>query len=211
MNYSISLSGWILALGASLLGAACGGSVVEEAATGASSGAGGDASSSSSAATTATGTGGNGQGGQGTSSSATTGTGGAEPGSVTPKLEGADLWVNCFPVVGPDPVLGSFTATYTNNGTSPSSATITSAKLTFVSAPNTLSWPLTVSPASGGSVQPGATLSVKHQKLTAKDGVPEGSPCNFCDSTVTLTVTWDLGGGETAIDTLPAEKVGCVY
>jgi hypothetical protein len=215
MRHITSLSGWILALGVSLLGAACGGSG-EDAATGAASGTGGAASSSSSTATAAAGTGGNGQGGQGTGSSATTstggqGTGGAAPGSVTPKLEHADLLVNCMPIVSPDPVMGSFTATYKNSGTLPTSATITSAKVVFGTSPKTLSWPITVSPAGGGPVQPGTTLSVKHDKKIVAGSAPEGSPCDFCDSTMTLTVTWDLGGGNTVSDTLPAEKVGCVF
>ncbi|MFS8068926.1 MAG: hypothetical protein ACMG6S_21405, partial [Byssovorax sp.] len=202
---------WILALGASLLGAACGGGV-DEAATGSSSGAGGEASSSSSAATTATGAGGDGQGGQGTSSATTgTGTGGAAPEGITPGLESAALFLNCQPIVPPDPINGSFTAKYKNSGTLPMSATITSAKLVFGSAPKTLSWPFTVSPGSGGPVQPGTTLSVQHMKQPAGGGAPEGSPCDFCNSTVSLTVTWDLGGGKTATDTLPAEKVSCAF
>ncbi len=219
MSYTTSLSGWILALSVSLLGTACGGSG-DDAATGSSSGSGGEASSTSSTTTTATGTGGNGQGtggsgttGTGTGGSGTTGTGtgGAAPGDITPKLESASLMVNCQPIVPPDPIIGSFTAKYTNSGTLPLSATISSAKLVFGAAPNTLSWPFTVTPASGGPVQPGSTLTVEHTKEKAPDGSHEGSPCDYCNSSWTLTVTWDLGGGKTAIDTLPAEKVGCVF
>jgi hypothetical protein len=210
MRHITSLSGWILALGVSLLGAACGGGV-DEAATGSSSGAGGDASSSSATATAATGTGGDGQGGQGTGSSAATGTGGAAPEGITPELVSAAISLNCEPLVPPDPIGGSFTAKYTNSGTLPTSATITSAKLVFGSGPTTLAGPFTGSPGSGGPVQPGTTLSVQHIKQPAGGGAPEGSPCDFCNSTVSLTVTWDLGGGKTATDTLPAEKVSCAF
>jgi hypothetical protein len=217
MSYTTSLSASILALGLSLLGAACGGSG-NDAATGSSSGAGGEASSTSSTATTATGTGGHGQGGSGTTgaggsgtTSTGTGTGGAAAGGITPKLESASLGVNCQPVVAPDPIVGSFTAKYTNSSALPLSATISSAKLVFGTSPNTLSWPFTVSPASGGPVQPGSTFTVEHTKLKAPDGSHEGSPCDYCNSTWTLTVTWDLGGGKTATDTLPAEKVGCFF
>lgn len=48
-------------------------------------------------------------------------------------------------------------------------------------------------------------------KQPAAGGAPEGSPCDFCNGTVSLTVTWDLGGGKTASDTLPAEKVSCAF
>ena len=54
-------------------------------------------------------------------------------------------------------------------------------------------------------------LSVQHMKQPAAGGAPEGSPCDFCNGTVSLTVTWDLGGGKTASDTLPAEKVSCAF
>ena len=210
MQRSTSLQGWILALGCSLLGTACGGSGTDVAAA-STSGTGGSATSTASA--TASGTGSGGEGGQSVTATtgASTGTGGSAPGGITPTLQSMQFFVNCQPIVGPDPIHGSFTAKYANSASAPASATITSAKLTLVSAPNTLVWPFTVSPAGGGPVQPGSEIMVAHTK-EANSGSGEGqSPCNFCNGTWTLAVTWDLGGGKSASDTLPTEMVGCAF
>ena len=214
MNNLACLRNSILALGLPLFVAACGGSGTDVASA-SSSGSGGSGSTTSS---TASSTGSGGEGGQsagsttGTgSSSSTTGAGGAAPGGVTPKLESMQFFINCQPIVAPDPINGSFTAKYANSAAVPASATITSAKLTLVSAPNTLVWPFTVSPPSGGPVQPGSTLMVAHTKEANPNGGEGQSPCNFCNGTWSLDVTWDLGGGNTASDTLPAEMVGCAF
>jgi hypothetical protein len=209
------LPGLLLALGVSLLGAACGGSD-ENAATGSSSGAGGDASSSSSTSSSATATGSGGQGTTGTGSTGAggaggQGTGGAAPGGITPTLESSQFGVNCQPIVAPDPILGSFTAKYANSGAGPLGATVSSAKLTFSAGPNSAVWPFTVSPPGGGPVQPGTTLSVEHTKQNNPGGGRGAEPCSFCNGTWTLSVTWDLGGGKSASDTLPAEPVSCVF
>lgn len=216
MQKNACLQGWILAFGLSAACAACGGSGTDDA-SGASSGTGGSATGTSSS--TASGTGSGGQGGQSTtsstststSSSGSTGAGGSAPGGVTPTLESMQLYVNCQPIVAPDPILGSFTAKYANSAAAPASATITSAKLTLGTAPNAVVWPFTVTPKGGGPVQPGSTLSVQHTKEANPNGGEGAGPCSFCNSTWSLSVTWDLGGGNSATATLPAEPVSCVY
>jgi hypothetical protein len=206
---------FILALGLPLFASACGGSGTDVSSA-SSSGSGGSRSTAASSTASATGSGG--EGGQSTASatsstgsSSSTGAGGSASGGVTPTLASMQFFVNCQPIVGPDPINGSFTAKYESSAGAPASATITSAKLTLESAPNTLVWPFTVTPAGGGPVQPGDSIMVAHTKQNNPNGGEGQSPCNFCSGTWTLSVTWDLGGGKTASDTLPAEMVGCAF
>jgi hypothetical protein len=194
--------------------AACGsgGETTSEAA-GTSSGTGGTGGAS-----TSSGGGAGGAGGATTSSSSagTGGTGGATassssggPASIDAKLVISELYVNCQPIVAEDPVLGTFTASYTNTGAAPQTATVTSAVLTFTSGPNSLAWSFPVQPPGSGPVQPNAPLQVTHTKQM-KTGTIEGTPCSFCNGTWTLSVSWDVAGA-TVTDTLPSSPVSCVF
>jgi hypothetical protein len=148
-----------------------------------------------------------GAGGTGGSTSSTS-SGGA--GGIEAELTGSQLYINCQPIVAEDPVLGSFTASYTNLGMVPQSATVISASLLMMTGAQSLSWSFDVSPPAGGPVQPGSTLPVEHTKQT-KMGTVEGFPCDFCSGTWELTVSWDMGGGMTATDSLPPGPVECAF
>jgi hypothetical protein len=122
-------------------------------------------------------------------------------------LTGMDMFVNCMPIVPPDPVNGSFTASYDNSaGSAPAIAFITSARLLVG---NTSDWNFTVTPNSSGMVAAGATVNGTHMK---QNGSGSGSliPCNACNQTWRLEVTWDAGG-TLVTDTLGPSPVQCVF
>ena len=123
------------------------------------------------------------------------------------------FYINCQPMVPPDPVIGSFTALYDNtNGATPALATVTNASITMTH-PNTqtLVWSFSVNPTISGNVPAGVSQSQAHQKVSnSGTGIGTGAPCNYCNGTWVLNVTWDIGGQATS-DTLSLNGVQCAF
>lgn len=194
--------------GLAALAAGCaGGETGDNSGTGASS----SSSSSSSGAGGAGGAGGQGGGqqtGSGGNGSGGAGTGGAPPaGDLAPNLKSMDMYINCQPIVGPDPVHGSFIVDYDSTGAmGPTSATITNARLVFGGQS---SFTFGVTPSGSGTIAPGAVVALTHQK-TDGSGSGDKPACSFCNGTWSLEVTFDLNG-KSFTDTLPAAPVSCVF
>jgi hypothetical protein len=119
------------------------------------------------------------------------------------------MYVNCQPIVSPDPVIGSFSAHYDNTaGQDPASATVDSATLSFDMGQ--LVWTFEAMPDTVGPLQPGQMLTLVHQKVQ-DSGTGEDGPCGYCNGSMwQLTVQW-TSGGDVLTDSLPAEPVGCVF
>ncbi len=152
-----------------------------------------------------------GAGGQGTGGTGGGGVGGAGggPGAFSATIQSMDFFVNCQPIVAPDPVNGSFVANYDNGGAVPVNATITGAVLTMTSGAQTLGWSFDVAPNASGPVQGGAASMVAHTKVP-DSGQGTGSPCDFCNGTWSLAVTWNVGGS-TVQSTLPDQPAQCAF
>jgi hypothetical protein len=117
------------------------------------------------------------------------------------------MYVNCQPIVGPDPVIGDFTAGYDNSaGKGFESAMITTAKLVFNDGK---AWTFKVQPETSGMVGPGQKTTAAHVKQSGS-GTGTTAPCGYCDGTWALEVTWDVGG-QMVTDSLAAVPVGCVF
>ncbi|MEJ7732606.1 MAG: hypothetical protein WKG00_25805 [Polyangiaceae bacterium] len=159
---------------------ATGGSGGGEGGAGASGGAGGAAGSG--------GAGGAGDAGGG---------GGGPQGSVVPTIDGYDFFVNCQPAVPPDPINGSFTASYDNQDAVDGLATITKVLLELDDGVMATDWELDVSPADSNIVPAGATVTVTHTKVQGS-GSGTIPPCEYCGggrgNTWKLKVTWDVAG-----------------
>jgi hypothetical protein len=215
MNRALSYSG-LIGVVVLVLSAAC---ASEETNAQSSSAGGGGASSQASGPTStssgsgggaATGTGGAGQGGAGGAGGAGQGGGGGAgggQGALAPSITSMDMYIDCMPIVGPDPVHGSFTASYNNSaGASFSDATITSAKLVFDAGKE---WTFKVAPNTSGMVGPGMTTMSAHVKQS-DSGSGTVAPCGYCNGVWTLEVTWDTGG-QSVTDTLGPNPVQCVF
>ncbi len=113
-----------------------------------------------------------------------------------PTITGSQLYINCMPIVGPDPVNGSFQVSYDNTaGTAAGQTKVTSVVLSLSKGPSNLDWTFKVTPDGSGTVNAGATSVVQHQK-TAGSGTGSGgsgAPCTFCGGSATLKVQWDNG------------------
>lgn len=135
------------------------------------------------------------------------GAGGAGTPDIVPKLIDLELFVDCMPIVSPDPIHGGFDASYDNQGTGPGSLAITKIALQ-ASSPNggALNWSFDVVPAGSGVVGAGQTATILHQKVDGS-GSGTGSPCNFCGGDWTLDVTWEDGSSGT-LGPLP---VSCAF
>ena len=133
---------------------------------------------------------------------------------IEPSISSFEFWIDCQPIVSEDPVHGSFTAQYVNNGTGPGSADIVSAKLEMDNGVTTAEWEFDVSPNSSGAVSAGQTLDVTHQKVDGS-GTGTTAPCSFCgglgNATWTLTVAWSVGGPNVIAATSTSEPVMCAF
>jgi len=187
---------------------------------GSSSGTGGGGGSGGSAGGggSSSGGGGGSAGGGGSSSGGGSGGGGGSSSSgggggdaMTATLTNDTFYINCQPMVPPDPIIGGFTASYDNsNGTSPAQATVTKATLTMTANNQTLVWSFTVNPTGSGTVAAGATTQQVHQKVSnSGTGVGPGAPCGYCSGTWVLDVTWQIGG-QSVSDSLSLGGVFCV-
>jgi len=138
------------------------------------------------------------------------GHGGGGQGALVPSLAGMNLFIDCMPIVSPDPIHGSFDAKYDNTaGKAADFATIKSASL-VMKGPNSMdTWTFTATPKQSGSVAAGAVTKVMHTKDMGS-GMGTGSPCNHCNDTWTLTVAWDVAG-KTVQDTAGPVQVSCVF
>ncbi len=117
--------------------------------------------------------------------------------------------MNCQPIVGPDPIHGSFDVKYANSGTAPGSLKITSAHLSMTSASSSMDWKFSVTPTDSGSVPGGKSISTKHSKVAASGKGSEG-PCGYCSGEWALNVVWTDGSTTIPVAT-KAAKVQCVY
>lgn len=212
MTLRTPLSYAVISLVSALLAACSGG---DESSNTNSTGSGSSSSSSSGegGAGGAGGVGGGGQGGDGGQgqggSGGAGGQGGSSAGGLTPKLKAMNMYVDCMPIVGSDPVHGSFDVDYDTTGAQgPTTATITSAQLLFGAA-QPKGYVFTATPGDSGSLVPGIVIKITHTK---KDGSGAGSimPCTFCNDVWALEVTFDVAG-QTFKQTLPASKVSCVF
>ena len=194
--------------GASSGGASSGGSAGTT--SGGASGGGGSAGTGAAAGSGGAGGGGGSagsDGGAGTGGS-DAGTGGADAGTggsggstdsgsakIVPTITGTQLYVNCQPIVGPDPINGSFQVSYQNTGAAAGGAKITSVKLALSKQANNLDWSFTVTPDGSGTVNAGQSSVVQHTKNAGSGSASGGSgaPCSFCGGSATLTVQWDNG------------------
>jgi len=201
--------------GASSGGASSGGSAGTT--SGGASGGGGSAGTGAAAGSGGAGGGGGSagsDGGAGTGGSdagtggSDAGTGGADAGTggsggstdsgsakIVPTITGTQLYVNCQPIVGPDPINGSFQVSYQNTGAAAGGAKITSVKLALSKQANNLDWSFTVTPDGSGTVNAGQSSVVQHTKNAGSGSASGGSgaPCSFCGGSATLTVQWDNG------------------
>jgi DnaJ-class molecular chaperone len=115
-----------------------------------------------------------------------------------------------MPVVGADPVGGSFAVMYDNqSGTQAASATVAIARYIMNKGQNTLTWSFSVTPTGSGQVAPGTTRSVTHTK-TPGSGTGQGAqtPCSYCGGTGELQVQWK-SGGKTFGDALQPVNILC--
>jgi hypothetical protein len=215
---------WVLGLGfiAAASMAACGSDEDDDGATSQS------APSSASASTGAGAAGGGGDGGSGASGgdagaggaagSGGRGAGGAGgagggglAGNVVPTIDSYEFFVNCQPAVPPDPINGSFTATYDNPDVVDGLATITKVLLELDDGAQATDWEFDVAPPNSNTVPAGMTVTVPHTKVQGSGSGTTG-PCNYCDrgSTWTLKVTWDVAG-TMVTETSDASPVMCVF
>jgi hypothetical protein len=201
---------WLFAVGVAVVGsmAACASEEDDDGATSQSS----PASASASASTGAGAAGGGGEGGAGASgaSGGAGGTGGAAgpggaggaggggagpQGNVVPTIESYDFFVNCQPAVPPDPINGSFTASYDNQDAVDGLATITKVLLELDDGVVATDWEFDVAPPDSNTIPAGTKVSVPHTKVQAS-GTGPTAPCSYCGrgSTWKLKVTWDVAG-----------------
>lgn len=145
----------------------------------------------------------------GTTAAATTGGG---PGEISASLVKAQFYMDCMPVVGPDPIAGSFEVAYENTGGAPAALDVSSATLSLM-GPNggSLTWAFEVAPKSSASIAPGGMANVIHAKVDGSGmGTPNVvNPCSMCGGKWALNVGWNDGVTGTAA-TLDLGTVGCV-
>lgn len=144
------------------------------------------------------------------SSAASTGAGTSK---VSASLGDAQFSMSCMPVVGPDPISGSFEVEYANLGGATGALDVTSATLT-IAGPNggSVTWSFEVAPSDSGAIQPAETASVVHVKVASSGmGTPNVvNPCSLCGGKWTLGVTWSDGVTGTAA-TKDLGSIGCVF
>jgi len=97
--------------------------------------------------------------------------------SDTPKV-----FLDCMPVVAPDPVEASIDVTYDNTqGSAAAEAFIAGARLAMTGAAGSLTWSFQLEPSGSGPVQPGVALQQTHQKVPGSgSGRGTGAPCDYC-------------------------------
>lgn len=135
-----------------VLSSACGGIVVFGAGDG-----GSNASSSS-------GDGGSGAAGS-TNDVATSSAGGAgAAGPIIATILSAELFADCQPVVGPDPITGQIVVAYDNTGSTAGSLELAQADIIFASAAEAWVFPISLAPTSSGVVAGFGDATVFHEK-----------------------------------------------
>jgi hypothetical protein len=193
-----------LALGLSL--AACGGTVEED--PDGAGGAGGSgstsAATSSASASTVSATASSGDVSSSSTDVAATsvgsgGAGGTDGGPIEPKIVDVELYANCKPEVGPDPIGGSFVVAYENFGDEPASLDDLSASLVFATKVEGWVFPMTMQPLSSGPVPADDLVEVLHTKIATEGD--SSFVCTFCGVEGTLSLRWiGSSGGEVSLD-----------
>ena len=128
--------------------------------------------------------------------------------AIKPTILAVQLGADCMPAVGPDPVNGSVTVEYENNGSGPGSMNITSAQITFANPMEGWVFPLNFNPTTSGTIDPGTTHATQHQKVaTAGDSA---FVCNLCDQQGTIDLRFlDDQGQESQASS--AFTLGCAF
>jgi hypothetical protein len=135
------------------------------------------------------------------------GSGGSGGGVVVLSLFSAsvssvNLSANCeLPVLG-----GSFNAHYHSLYSSPTTATITGARLELTKSGKVgATYAFDVSPTSSGALSAGQSKTVKHSVVPG--GV--GALCGYCDGKATLVVDWVLTNGSKRTDSYEPFTLNC--
>jgi hypothetical protein len=145
-------------------------------------------------------------GGTGGASGGTGGAAGSGGGTSNLGVEivSTQLGVDCMPMVGTDPINGTFDVKYDNSaGSTPDQATITSATAHISKNGTTLDWTFAVTPTSSGFVFAGATGTVTHTK-TPGSGSGTGLPCDFCGGELTLGIEYTTSSGSGSASSAPS-------
>ena len=121
-------------------------------------------------------------------------------------LVSTQFFTDCKPEVPSDPLGGSFTAKYQNDGGSAASANVAGAVLHIDAAAADYSFD--VDPAGSGPIAPGQSIEVMHKKISGSGSSTSMIElCNFCGSSGVLQVTWT--NGQSAV--LPIDQLGCGF
>ena len=182
--------GTLLALAGLLV--ACGGKAVIDGTTKGEGGTGGAGGVTTTTTTTTTTTHAGGQGG----------------GPLAISLSNVTVGIDCMPMVPPDPVDVSFTATYDNGSGASASASIVGATVSLGNPSDSLDWSFQVFPSSVGPVSGNSSVQVDHAKV-AGSGTGSGSPCNFCSSASPLLTVDYLVDGQYSQVATASGSVGC--
>ncbi|NUO54937.1 MAG: hypothetical protein HOV80_39360 [Polyangiaceae bacterium] len=147
-----------------------------------------------------------------TTATATSTTSSGTPSNITPDITTVNLSGSCKPVVPADPVFGSIDVTYDNAGEAAGELTIIDARLEFTGIDSTLTFTFDLDPPSSGMVGPLGSMGVPHTKVVDSGmGSSAESPCGFCSSPATLTVSWMDAVGGTAQDSYEIASFPCAF
>jgi len=195
--------------GCALLAAGCDDDTTTSPTTTASQGGSGGSAGQGQGAGGTTAQGGQGGGSSGTGGSGGTGGGTGGQGGYSVELAQGQLGLNCMPTVPPDPLNGSFAATYSNNTDHDITFTITDARAVLTDGTDTLTWSFTVTPAE--ITTPPSWFSAFHEKDAGSgQGTGPGAPCGYCGGTLTLEVDW-LVEGQPLSDSLEPITGFCAF
>lgn len=145
-----------------------------------------------------------------TSASASTGQGGGTLSDITATITDAQMFANCQPVVGPDPIGGSFDADYVNAGDAPGTLTVMGVGMQLTQDNMMLDWIFEITPDAIGPVDPMSTESVTHTKVNGSGSGTGGMPCDYCGAPGILYVDYQDDQGRPATATFAIEGLGCV-
>jgi hypothetical protein len=124
-----------------------------------------------------------------------------------------DLYINCQPIVSPDPINGSLTVGYDNTaGTMPGYGTVTSASIQMTYGNATLGWKFPVTPGNSGMIPAMSKLDVAHSKVanSGKGSSATPTPCDMCGGNWIISIPIKIDNQFTIVKTM-SEPIQCVY
>lgn len=128
--------------------------------------------------------------------SATSASTGAGMADIDIALISGDFFSNCQLPAGPDPLGGSFVATFQNAGPDAGTVTVTHAEVIFTEDDDELTWTFETTPVTF-DLPNGANEQITFEKgaNTGMGSNPNLGPCSFCGmgARLTLNVTFDDG------------------